>query len=558
MTEYAIGIDLGTTHSSIAVWKDDKPILIPNALGEYLTPSVVSYDNGHILVGKAAYYRKFTHPECTVSRFKRSLGSSKTYRLADKYFNPRELCSIVLSALKKDAESYLGVEVVDVVVSVPAYFNDQQRKEIRLAADMAGLNAARLINEPTAAALAYHVEQKDHGQYLVFDLGGGTFDVSLVEYTAGIIKVLASSGNNRLGGDDFTEDLVDVVLERVGGERETTSLKEMQTIYEACEKAKTHYSKSMRIAYTFNNACGAIERGLYFSENDLDTIWRSTLRKLKQPLKQALKDANVHVSEIDDVIFVGGASRLPHVQKMATRLLNRFGPRDLDPETIVCLGAATQAAYRLKHKAIDDLVMTDVCPYSLGVAAEINGQSDIFSPVLDRNTTVPTSRVQRYYTKDDAEDEIIISIYQGESFWAKDNIHIDNIAIDISSFSENHPIDVRFSYDVNGLLAVDVDVVDKPIQIEKIIDISPAGISETQLKESREKLSQLKVHPRDKMVNIVMLNQLHKLYEEQLGYARKSIEGLLISFEDALSTQDTRYIDKSRQHISTILADQYD
>ncbi|OOF23050.1 molecular chaperone HscC [Salinivibrio sp. IB574] len=559
MTDYAIGIDLGTTHSSIGVWQGDSPVLIPNSLGEYLTPSIISCEGDHVLVGKAAYYRKFTHPKSTVSVFKRSIGTEKTYRLGNnKVFNARELCSIILSTLKKDAEIYLNTEIREVIVSVPAYFNDQQRKEVRLAADMAGLDAVRLINEPTAAALAYHVDKKDDGQYLVFDLGGGTFDVSIVEYSAGLIEVHSSAGNNRLGGEDFTEDLVDVVLERACLDRETISLTDIQAIYEACEKAKKQYSKSMFIEYAFKNEEGSKEQGIYLSDSDLDTIWRHTLRKLKQPLEQSLRDAKVSVHEIDDVIFVGGASRLPHVQKMATRLLSRFGRRDLDPETVVCLGAVTQAAYRMRHKAIDDLVMTDVCPYSLGVAAEVNGQSGIFSPVLERNTTVPASRVQRYYTKHDAENEIIISIYQGESFWAQDNIHIDNIAIDVSSCSANHPIDVRFSYDVNGLLDVNVDVLDKPIQVEKTIDMSPTGISKEEIEASREKLSKLKVHPREKIPNIVLLNKLHKLYEETLGHARKSIEMLIISFEEALSSQDSRHIDKARQHIHEVLADQYD
>jgi len=559
MTDYAIGIDLGTTHSSIGVWQGDSPVLIPNSLGEYLTPSIISCEGDHVLVGKAAYYRKFTHPKSTVSVFKRSIGTEKTYRLGNnKVFNARELCSIILSTLKKDAEIYLNTEIREVIVSVPAYFNDQQRKEVRLAADMAGLDAVRLINEPTAAALAYHVDKKDDGQYLVFDLGGGTFDVSIVEYSAGLIEVHSSAGNNRLGGEDFTEDLVDVVLERACLDRETISLTDIQAIYEACEKAKKQYSKSMFIEYAFKNEEGSKEQGIYLSDSDLDTIWRHTLRKLKQPLEQSLRDAKVSVHEIDDVIFVGGASRLPHVQKMATRLLSRFGRRDLDPETVVCLGAVTQAAYRMRHKAIDDLVMTDVCPYSLGVAAEVNGQSGIFSPVLERNTTVPASRVQRYYTKHDAENEIIISIYQGESFWAQDNIHIDNIAIDVSSCSANHPIDVRFSYDVNGLLDVNVDVLDKPIQVEKTIDMSPTGISKEEIEASREKLSKLKVHPREKIPNIVLLNKLHKLYEETLGHARKSIEMLIISFEEALSSQDSRHIDKARQHIHEVLTDQYD
>ncbi|WP_116645201.1 Hsp70 family protein [Salinivibrio sp. HTSP] len=558
MMKYAIGIDLGTTHSSIAVWQGEKPTLIPNALGEYLTPSVVSYDDGHILVGKAAYYRKYTDPRNTVSVFKRSIGSGKEYRLADKSFNARELCSIVLSTLKKDAENYLDEEIKEVVVSVPAYFNDQQRKEVSLAATMVGLEAVRLINEPTAAALAYNIEQKKDGQYLVFDLGGGTFDVSIVEYTAGIIEVHASSGNNRLGGEDFTEDLVDIVLERTGGERETTQLREMQVIYGACEEAKKNYRKSMFIEYGFTNQHGQYEEGIFLTEVELDTIWRNTLKKLKQPLEQSLSDANVNVKDIDDVIFVGGASRLPHVQKMATRLLSRFGRHDLDPEMVVCIGATIQAAYRLRHKAIEDLVITDVCPYSLGVAAEVNGQSGVFSPVLERNTIVPASRVQRYCTKYDTDSEIVISIFQGESFWAKDNIHIEDISIDVSTCAANHPIDVRFSYDVNGLLDVNIDVVDKLQQVEKTIDTSPTGIGEEEIKESRAKLQALKIHPREKIPNIVLLNRLHKLYEETLGQARKSIEMLIISFEEALSTQDSRYIDKARQHISEMLAEQYE
>ncbi len=370
MQNPAIGIDLGTTNSAIAVWREGQAQLIPNAHGEDLTPSIVSIgEDNTLLVGQAAATRLLTDPANTASHFKRFLGSERRYRLGKEQYTPTELCALVLGSLKSDAEAWLGHPVSEVVISVPAYFGDQQRKQVRLAAELAGLDAVRLINEPTAAAMAYSLHEQHSRRFLVFDLGGGTFDVTVVEYQDGIMEVRASAGDNRLGGEDFTQDLVDAVLGRLNTDRGELTLSQLGQVYLSCERAKRHRSGSgldVELGAEWN-------RKFSFSESELTETWRDTLNRLRKPLSQALSDARLRPDEVDELIFVGGASRQSEVQQTAVRLLGRFGRHELDPDRVVAMGAAIQAACRLRDSAVEELIMTDVCPFTLGIAVNQGG-----------------------------------------------------------------------------------------------------------------------------------------------------------------------------------------
>jgi len=550
MQNPAIGIDLGTTNSAIAVWREGQAQLIPNAHGEDLTPSIVSIgEDNTLLVGQAAATRLLTDPANTASHFKRFLGSERRYRLGKEQYTPTELCALVLGSLKSDAEAWLGHPVREVVISVPAYFGDQQRKQVRLAAELAGLDAVRLINEPTAAAMAYSLHEQHSRRFLVFDLGGGTFDVTVVEYQDGIMEVRASAGDNRLGGEDFTQDLVDAVLGRLNTDRGELTLSQLGQVYLSCERAKRHRSGSgldVELGAEWN-------RKFSFSESELTETWRDTLTRLRKPLSQALSDARLRPDEVDELIFVGGASRQSEVQQMAVRLLGRFGRHELDPDRVVAMGAAIQAACRLRDSAVEELIMTDVCPFTLGIAVSQGDQHGIFSPILERNTVVPASRVERYRSGHEQQSAVCISIYQGERFWVRDNLHVDDLEIPLPTGKGIQEVDVRFSYDINGMLEVDVTLVNSGEQFQKVIDRSPAGVTEEGKHESRERLARLKQHPRDALPNLTLSEQLQQLYEESIGDERRQIEQWLLQFERVLAGQDPQLIRSFREEMNALL-----
>jgi molecular chaperone HscC len=550
MQNPAIGIDLGTTNSAIAVWREGQAQLIPNAHGEDLTPSIVSIgEDNTLLVGQAAATRLLTDPANTASHFKRFLGSERRYRLGKEQYTPTELCALVLGSLKSDAEAWLGHPVREVVISVPAYFGDQQRKQVRLAAELAGLDAVRLINEPTAAAMAYSLHEQHSRRFLVFDLGGGTFDVTVVEYQDGIMEVRASAGDNRLGGEDFTQDLVDAVLGRLNTDRGELTLSQLGQVYLSCERAKRHRSGSgldVELGAEWN-------RKFSFSESELTETWRDTLTRLRKPLSQALSDARLRPDEVDELIFVGGASRQSEVQQMAVRLLGRFGRHELDPDRVVAMGAAIQAACRLRDSAVEELIMTDVCPFTLGIAVSQGDQHGIFSPILERNTVVPASRVERYRSGHEQQSAVCISIYQGERFWVRDNLHVDDLEIPLPTGKGIQEVDVRFSYDINGMLEVDVTLVSSGEQFQKVIDRSPAGVTEEGKYESRERLARLKQHPRDALPNLTLSERLQQLYEESIGDERRQIEQWLLQFERVLAGQDPQQIRLFREEMNALL-----
>lgn len=550
----AIGIDLGTTNSAISIWSDGKAELIPNALGKFLTPSVISIDEEmNISVGEAARSRLITRPDQTVASFKRFLGTDKKYRVGNTEYTPTDLCALLLKALKEDAESFLAQSISDVVISVPAYFSDQQRKQVKHAAELAGLNAVRLINEPTAACLAYSLHETHDRQFLVFDLGGGTFDVTIVEHQDSFIEVHASTGDNFLGGDDFTTYLAAWVCTELNIDLEKAPLQDKAKIITACEKAKKQNSDPLIIELP-----SPYNQKLEVSQQQLDVIWDDLLTRLARPIRQALKDARINPDDIDELIFVGGATRLRAVQQMATRLIGRFGKCSIDPDFVVALGAATQAACRLRNEEVEEVILTDVCPFSLGISSNRDNQTGVFSPIIERNTVVPTSRVERYYTASDDQEVVRIAIYQGERLWVKENIFIQEFEIEVpKGKAGEEAIDVRFSYDINGLLEVDVTVLSTGATTQKIIDQSPMGITEEDKKKSRERLALLKHHPRDEIPNITLMEKLNQLYETSLNHEREHVEKLIFYFTEAINTQDKQKIREAAKEIQGHLS-QYD
>ncbi|EDF8717426.1 molecular chaperone HscC [Salmonella enterica] len=539
----AIGIDLGTTNSLIAVWQDGAAQLIPNKFGEYLTPSIISMDeNKQILVGKPAAARKTSHPDKTAALFKRAMGSHTLWHLGEESFNAPELSSLVLRSLKEDAEDYLQQPIKDVVISVPAYFSDEQRKHTRLAAELAGLNAVRLINEPTAAAMAYGLHTQQNSRSLVFDLGGGTFDVTVLEYATPIIEVHASAGDNYLGGEDFTHLLLDEVLKRWNLDKSALTDSDLAALYACVEAAKCASGSPLRMSWLYQER--ALESTFY--DDELEALWLPLLNRLRTPIEQALRDSRLKPEQIDSLVLVGGASQMPLVQRIAVRLFGKLPYQSYDPSTIVALGAATQAACRLRHEDVEEVILTDICPYSLGVEVNQRGVSGVFSPIIERNTTVPVSKVETYSTMHPEQDSICVRVYQGESHKVKNNILIDSFDVTLKPNGHIQSIDIRFSYDINGLLEVDVLLEDGKSE-SRVISHNTASLTPQQIAASRERLQALKIYPRDMLINRTFKAQLEEQWSRALGDEREMLGEIITDFDAALLSNDMQRVDDVRR-----------
>jgi molecular chaperone HscC len=547
-----LGIDLGTTNSLIAVWQDGQARLIPNALGDVLTPSVVSLDEDDtILVGKAARARLTTHPDRTAAAFKRFMGSDKQVQLGARQFSPEELSALVLGSLKQDAEAFLGHPVSEAVISVPAYFSDEQRKRTLFAAELAGLSVTRLINEPTAAAMAYGLHEQKFERTLIFDLGGGTFDVTVLEYALPLIEVHASTGDNFLGGEDFTAALLQACLKHWQLTPAMVDAQSMASLGDALEQLKCKLGEGLQ-PLSWRHADKTFEWSL--DEAAAVKIWEPLLARLRAPIEQALRDARLKPRDLDSLVLVGGATRMPAVQQMVATLFGRLPYRHLDPDTIVALGAATQAACKARDGAVEELILTDVCPYTLGIETirgkEIDGA---FSPIIERNTIIPTSRVERYYTTHPQQALLRIAVYQGERPWVCDNILIDAFDVTLTPTAHIQALDVRFSYDINGLLEVDVTLLETGDRHSHSIDRSPTGLDEQARRDSHNRLSTLKVHPRDALPNRTLLARLERAWMQSLGTQREHIAEWLHSFTTMLGGQQSAEIASHRSELNKAL-----
>lgn len=547
-----LGIDLGTTNSLIAVWQDGQARLIPNALGDVLTPSVISLDEDDtILVGKAARARLTTHPERSAAAFKRFMGSDKQIELGSRQFSPEELSALVLGSLKQDAEAFLDHPVSEAVISVPAYFSDEQRKRTLFAAELAGLSVTRLINEPTAAAMAYGLHEQKFERTLIFDLGGGTFDVTVLEYALPLIEVHASTGDNFLGGEDFTAALLQACLKAWQLTPTMVDAQGMASLGDALEQLKCKLGEGTQ-HLSWRHADKTFEWSL--DEVAAVKIWEPLLGRLRAPIEQALRDARLKPRDLDSLVLVGGATRMPAVQQMVATLFGRLPYRHLDPDTLVALGAATQAACKARDGAVEELILTDVCPYTLGIETmRGKGIEGAFSPIIERNTIIPTSRVERYYTTHPRQEKIRIAVYQGERPWVRDNILIDAFDVTLMPTEHMQQLDVRFSYDINGLLEVDVTLLETGARYSHSIDRSPTGLDEQARQNSHDRLAALKVHPRDALPNRTLLARLERAWMQSLGTERERIAEWLHSFTTVLGGQQSSEIASHRAQLNSAL-----
>lgn len=546
-----IGIDLGTTNSLVAYWTEGGPAIIPNVLGERLTPSIVSVDeSGEILVGQIAKERLITHPELTAAAFKRYMGTEKSFRLGTYSFSPEELSSFVIKSLKADAEAYFGHEVTEAVISVPAYFNDTQRKATKRAAEIAGLKVERLISEPTAAAIAYGLHQRrSETKFLVFDLGGGTFDVSILEFFEGVMEVQSIAGDNYLGGEDFTELLASWFAERHGIDIQALEVKERSALFKQAEVCKRSIGNGTYGQMSFTWDGKAYESTI--DRNEFEKIAGQLILRLRHPIERALRDASLTPDELDAVILIGGATRMPVIKSVVSRMFGKLPFHQINPDEAVALGAAIQVALKQRDEALKEVVLTDVCPYTLGIETTKplgSGHFDggYFSPIIERNTPIPVSKVETYSTIHDQQKSIRVVIYQGESRKVDHNIRLGELEVQIpADEAGSQSIDVRFTYDINGILEVEVTVLSTGVKQRTVIEKNPGKLSQKEIEARLQELKDIKIHPRERTENRLLLAKGERLYEESLGERRSEIALLLERFEHVLASQNEQDVKKA-------------
>jgi molecular chaperone HscC len=561
-----IGIDLGTTNSAAAWLADDGPKLIPNAVGGTLTPSVVGIDpDGKLVVGAAARELQVLCPDRCTALFKRHMGSDWTAELSGRSFTPEELSSLVLAALKADAEAFFKQTVTRAVITVPAYFNDRQRKATIAAGRIAGLEVERIFNEPTSAALAYGFHEAGEDKtLLIFDLGGGTFDVSVVELFEGTLEVRASAGESFLGGEDFTRSLAGKVLQTQGTTFERAELaapRLVSRLIQQCEVAKCKLSKESTVTVRVPDKDGNFADGaaaVPVTREQFDAWTQHILNRIELPIRRVLGDAKLTKEKIDEVILVGGATRMPQVVRRVTDLLGKPPQQRLNPDEVVALGAAVQAGLFAKAKGVDDLVVTDVAPFTLGVeiAKEFGHErrAGYFLPVIERNTTIPVSRSQRVGTVEPNQTGVKVRLYQGESRRVEDNLFLGEFEVGgIPRGPAGQEIDIRFTYDLNGVLEVEATVVETKRAVTHVVTRYAKGLTPDQVKAAIKEMAKLKTHPREEQANRFLLRRAERVYQELAHDDREELGRLLDGFESALSMQDAAVIDRHRAALEQFL-----
>jgi molecular chaperone DnaK len=553
--EFVVGIDLGTTNSVIAWMKPDGSIeVIPNAEGSRLTPSIVAFTKtGEILVGEPAKRQMILNSERTIKSIKRKMGSDYKVRIDDKEYTPQQISAYILMKMKKDAEQYLGGRIKKAVITCPAYFNDAQRQATKEAGQIAGFEVLRIINEPTAAALAYGLDKKKEQKVLVYDLGGGTFDVSILEISEGVIQVIATSGNNHLGGDDFDQRIIDWLAEEFK-KQHGIDLREdkqaLQRLRDAAEKAKIELSTKLEtdisLPYIAATSSGPLHLETRLTRSLYESLVRDLVEMTRGPIERALGDAKLSPRDIDEVILVGGMTRTPMVQRLIHEVFGKEPNKSVNPDEVVAIGAAIQAAIIAGSAKEKDIVLVDVTPLTLGI--EVKG--GLMEPIIPRNTTIPVRKSKIFTTAEDFQTEVEIRVYQGERAMARDNIFLGSFRlVDIPPAPRGVPqIEVTFDIDSDGIVHVSAKDLASNKEQSMVVtgrhklreDEIKKMVEEAQRYEEQDKRKREEVELKNKADDLAYsVNKMLKEHGGKLPQDLKDrLESLVKDLRDAISRDD--------------------
>ena len=543
-----IGIDLGTTFSAIATMEGGKAKIIPNAEGQRTTPSVIAITKeGERIVGTLAKRQAISNPDRTVRSIKREMGTSYTKTIDGKVYKPAELSAMILQKLKRDAEAYLGESIIQAVITVPAYFSDSQRQATKDAGKIAGLEVLRIINEPTSASLAYGMDKQEESTILVFDLGGGTFDVSILELSEGVFEVKATSGNNRLGGDDFDQRIMDWMVEEFKKESGLDLSKDsmaLQRLKDAAETAKIELSQKnsteINLPYIYADNTGPKHLNLTLTRSKFEIMIADLIEKAMGPTRSAMKDAKLQASDIHKILLVGGSTRVPAVQSAIKSYFDKEPSKELNPDECVALGAAIQAA--ILTGDVKDVLLLDVTPLSLGI--ETLGH--VFTPLIDRNTTIPTHKDQIFSTAADNQPSVEIHVLQGERKMAADNITLGRFQlVGIPPAPRGVPqIEVSFDIDANGI--VNVKAKDLGTGNEQKITIkSDTGLSEKDFQRMADEASKFEEEDNQRLKEAEARNKGDSLVYQ--------VEKLIKDLGDKLDSSEKENLEKQIEELKTAL-----
>ncbi len=544
-----IGIDLGTTNSCVAVIEGGEPVVIANAEGARTTPSVVAFSkNGERLVGQVAKRQAVSNPDRTIASIKRHMGSSYKVNLGGKEYTPQEISAMILTKLKKDAEAYLGEPVTQAVITVPAYFTDAQRQATKDAGKIAGLDVKRIINEPTAAALSYGVDKENDQKIMVYDLGGGTFDVSIIEMGDGVQEVLATAGNNHLGGDDFDQKIIDWLVQSFKNDEGidlSGDKTAMQRLKDEAEKAKIELSgittAQINIPFIAADANGSKHLDYTLTRAKFNELTADLVEKTMGPVRQALSDSGISINEINKVLMVGGSSRIPAVQEAVKALIGKDPFKGINPDECVAIGAAIQAG--VLSGDVQGLLLLDVTPLSLGVET----QGGIMTKIIDRNTTIPTKKSQIFSTAADNQTQVEVNVLQGEREFAKDNKQLGLFRLDgIAPAMRGVPqIEVTFDIDANGI--VNVSAKDLGTGREQHITItSSTNMNKDDIDKAIKDAEQYAAEDKKRREDVDKRNEA-----ENLVYA---VEKLLNENGDHISDEDKETLNTKLSAVKSALA----